>query len=133
MSSEDAYWPVRLLKMVARLPHEYSTWIGAWHSVPNGDPAKPYAPGTPFTGVVVTPVVNCPPEARAITTGSGKEISLLAFVPLHPAEMDSPAYPGNRCANRRPRPGQRKRRPGPRPAERRMTSRQERGRSARGC
>jgi hypothetical protein len=88
MSNESSYWPVRLLKMVARLPHEYSTWIGAWHSVPNGDPAEPYAPGTPFTGVVVTPVLNCPPEARAITTGSGKEISLLALVPLHPAEME---------------------------------------------
>ena len=88
MSDESAYWPISLLKMVARLPHEYNTWIGAWHSVPNGDPAVPYAPGLLFTGVVVTPVLNCPPEARTITTRSGKEISLLALVPLHPAEME---------------------------------------------
>ncbi|MDG4772986.1 hypothetical protein [Solwaraspora sp. WMMD792] len=40
---------------MARLPHEYSTWIGDWHSVPNGDPPQPYAAGTPFAGVVVTP------------------------------------------------------------------------------
>jgi hypothetical protein len=84
---ENAYWPVRLLKTVARLPHEYNTWIAAWHSVPNGDPATPYAPETPFAGVVVAPVVNCVPEARTITTGAGKDISLLALVPLHPAEM----------------------------------------------
>ena len=87
MSDEGAYWPVRLLKAIARLPHEYRTWIGAWHSVPNGDPAVPYAPGTPFTGVVITPVLNCPDEARTITTSTGKEIALLALVPLHPAEI----------------------------------------------
>lgn len=35
MSDRRAYWPVRLLKTIARLPHEYHTWIGAWHSVLN--------------------------------------------------------------------------------------------------
>jgi hypothetical protein len=84
---ETAYWPVRLLKTVARLPHEYNTWIAAWHSVPNGDPATPYASETPFVGVVVAPMVNCVPEARTITTDTGKDISLLALVPLHPAEV----------------------------------------------
>jgi hypothetical protein len=84
---DSAYWPVRLLKMVARLPHEYDTWIAAWHSVPNGDPATPYAPDSPFVGTLVAPMVTCEPEARTITTDAGKEISLLALVPLHPAEM----------------------------------------------
>jgi hypothetical protein len=49
--------------------------------------ATPYAPETPFAGVVVAPVVNCVPEARTIITGAGREVSLLALVPLHPAEM----------------------------------------------
>lgn len=80
-------WPVRVLKQVARLPHEYGTWIGEWHSVPNGDPAEPYADGTPFAGVVVTPMLNVPPEARTITVPDGTEINLLAVVPLHPAEV----------------------------------------------
>lgn len=80
-------WPVRVLKQVARLPHEYGTWIGEWHSVPNGDPAEPYADGTPFAGVVVTPMLNVPPEARTITVPGGTEINLLALVPLHPAEV----------------------------------------------
>ncbi|WP_446214993.1 suppressor of fused domain protein [Micromonospora sp. IBHARD004] len=84
---DSAYWPIRLLKTVARLPHEYHTWIGEWHSVPNGDPAEPYAPDTPFVGVAVTPMLRCAPDARVVTTGAGKEISLLALVPLHPAEV----------------------------------------------
>jgi hypothetical protein len=85
---EGAYWPVRLLKTVARLPHMYDTWIGLWHSVPNGDPAEPYAPGVPFAAVLVAPMVLNEPEASTIRTDSGKEISLLALVPLHPEEMD---------------------------------------------
>jgi hypothetical protein len=85
---EDAYWPIRLLKTVARLPHEYETWIDAWHSVPNGDPAEPYAPNTPFAGVLVAPMIRCEPEARTITTEGGRQISLLALVPLHPAEIE---------------------------------------------
>ena len=87
-NDESTYWPIRTLKMVARLPHDYNTWIGAWHSVPNGDPAEPYASDTPFVGVVVTPMVRCEADARMIETEQGKQISLLALVPLHPAELD---------------------------------------------
>jgi hypothetical protein len=82
------YWPIRLLKEVARLPHEYGTWIGEWHSVPNGDPPAPYAPETPFSGVVITPMLKASPAARTIAVGDGTQINLLALVPLHPAEVD---------------------------------------------
>jgi hypothetical protein len=84
---QNSYWPVALLKTVARLPHEYNTWIGAWHSVPNDDPAVPYAEDTPFVGVLVAPMLHCEPSARTVVTDAGKEIALLALVPLHPAEL----------------------------------------------
>ena len=81
-------WPITVLKQLARLPHEYHTWIGAWHSVPNGDPAVPYAPGTPFAGVVVTPMLLVEDDAaRVIRVPGGPEINLLALIPLHPGEM----------------------------------------------
>ncbi|MEU4428930.1 suppressor of fused domain protein [Actinoplanes sp. NPDC024001] len=84
---ERADWPITLLKQLARLPHEYRTWLGHWHTIPNGDPATPYAPGVPFTGVIVTPMLMVPDEARTIRAADGTEINLLALVPLHPAEM----------------------------------------------
>jgi hypothetical protein len=84
---ERAYWPVRLLKTIARLPHEYRTWIGPWHSIPNGDPAQPYAPGMPFVATLVTPMIKCEPEASVIEV-NGREISLLGLVPLYPAELE---------------------------------------------
>ncbi|MFI6757668.1 suppressor of fused domain protein [Micromonospora sp. NPDC050417] len=87
LQDERTGWPVRVLKQVARLPHEYGTWIGEWHSVPNGDPAERYAPGTSFAGVVVTPMLRVRPEARTIDVADGTQINLLALVPLHPAEV----------------------------------------------
>ncbi|MEH1124974.1 suppressor of fused domain protein [Micromonospora sp. CPCC 206061] len=84
---DETGWPLRILKQVARLPHEYGTWIGEWHSVPNGDPAQPYAAGTPFAGVVVTPMLRVSPEARTIEARDGSQIALLALIPLHADEM----------------------------------------------
>jgi hypothetical protein len=80
----DDSWPVHLLKYLAVFPHENGTWLGPWHLLPNGDPALPYAPNTAYSGMVVTPMINVrTPEAREI---DGR-ISLLAVVPLHPAEI----------------------------------------------
>ncbi|MEU8657301.1 suppressor of fused domain protein [Actinoplanes philippinensis] len=80
-------WPIAVLKQVARLPHEYGTWIGEWHSVPNGDPAENYADDVPFCGVVVTPMLRVPAAARVITAPDGAEINLLAVIPLHRDEV----------------------------------------------
>jgi hypothetical protein len=81
-------WPVWLLKMVGRLPHMYGTWIDSGHSVPNGDPAQPFTPEVAFVGAVVTPMLRCEPAARTITVRPDKQISLLALIPVHAAELD---------------------------------------------
>lgn len=81
-------WPFLLLKMVARLPHEFGAWLGPWHSVPNGDPAEPYGPDNPFAGVVVAPLSDDLADARTIIVDDGTEITLLALIPVHPAEIE---------------------------------------------
>lgn len=60
---ERNYWPIRLLKTLARFPHDYGTWLGFGHSIPNGEPAKPYAPDVPYTGSVLVPGVHLDLEA----------------------------------------------------------------------
>jgi hypothetical protein len=85
--ADPSGWPLRVLKEIARLPHEYGTWIGEWHSVPNGDPAQPYTDDTPFAGVVVAPMLRVPAEARTIEVPGGGRIALLALIPLHPDEL----------------------------------------------
>jgi hypothetical protein len=36
LKDERYWWPFRLLKQLARFPHEYRTWLWLGHSMPNG-------------------------------------------------------------------------------------------------
>lgn len=86
---ERHYWPIRQLKILARLPHEYDTWLGAWHSMPNGDPAQPFAPDTDFCAVMLAPPIRFPDEFRTIRADDGREIGLFAVLPLLPDEIEA--------------------------------------------
>jgi hypothetical protein len=85
---ERHYWPVRWLKMLARLPHEYDTWLGWGHTVPNGDPAAPYAPDTKLCCMLVVPPVLVPEGFRRLTVNDDKTVHFYAAVPLYREEMD---------------------------------------------
>lgn len=86
---ERHFWPVRQLKVLARLPHEYDTWLGAWHSVPNGDPAQPFAPDTDFCAVMLAPPMRFPDEFRTLTSDDGRDIGMFAVLPLLPDEIEA--------------------------------------------
>jgi len=84
---ERNYWPVRLLKGLARLPHKYDTWLGYGHTVPNGDPAEPYAPGVGFDGTIVLAPVTTPDAFEELVIDADKTIAFMTLVPLYPEEM----------------------------------------------
>lgn len=85
---ERWYWPVRLLKVLARLPHKHATWLGWGHTIPNGDPAQPYADNVPFTGAILLPPVTVPEEFFVLPIDEHKAIGFLAVYPLFTEEMD---------------------------------------------
>ncbi len=85
---DDAnYWPVRWLKSIGRLPHEYDTWLGWGHTIPNGHPPEPIA-DTDFIGVMVTLPYWLDPSFARVTAKSGDVISFYELVPLYAEEMD---------------------------------------------
>lgn len=84
---ERHYWPVRALKSMARFPHEYGTWLGWGHTVPNGDPPAPLAPGVSFTTLLVERPVTLPPEAHDLPVSPERTISFFSIVPLHDDEV----------------------------------------------
>lgn len=86
-AKEENYWPIRWLKTLARFPHEYETWLWAFHSVPNGDPAAPFATDTQMTGLVLMPPMTVPPAFRELRIDEEKTIHFHALVPLLPDEM----------------------------------------------
>ncbi|MCF7749314.1 suppressor of fused domain protein [Bacillus subtilis subsp. subtilis] len=85
--NEAHYWPIRLLKQLARLPHKLDTWLGFGHTIPNFDPPQPYAPGVGFDGAIVLPPVNAPEGFGHLVIDDRKTIVFMSIVPLYPEEM----------------------------------------------
>jgi hypothetical protein len=85
---ERNYWPIRILKELARLPHEHSTWLWATHTVPNGDPPKRYSKNTRLCCALLAMPQLTPEEFPKLEAGPGKIIHFHGVVPLYREEMD---------------------------------------------
>lgn len=85
---EAWYWPIRLLKSLARLPHKYQTWLGWGHTVPNGDPPQPYASNTSLCGAIVLPSITAPQPFHQLDIPGHKRVTFYAAVPLYESEMN---------------------------------------------
>jgi hypothetical protein len=84
---ENWYWPVRLLKFLARFPHQYSTWLGYGHTIPNEDPPKPYASNTRLCCALILPSPTVPEKFISLEISPEKTIYFLAVLPLYAEEM----------------------------------------------
>jgi hypothetical protein len=91
---ERWYWPVRWLKMIARLPHEYKTWLAAGHTIPNGDPPAPFARETKLCCWLLLPPISVSPEARRIELSDGRAVNLFALHALHIEEVTLKLHKG---------------------------------------
>jgi hypothetical protein len=85
---ENNYWPIRWLKILARLPHEYQTWLFGSHTVPNGDPPKPFAKNTGLCCALLLRPVLFAEEFLTLTVNADKTIHFLSFVPIYREEME---------------------------------------------
>jgi hypothetical protein len=85
---ERHYWPVRWLKTLARFPHQYGTWLGYGHTVPNGDPAEPLAPGTELAGLMVIPPLLLGDDVHQLTLADDRVVRFWSVLPLYAEEMD---------------------------------------------
>ncbi|MGO9372456.1 MAG: suppressor of fused domain protein [Syntrophobacteraceae bacterium] len=89
-SDERYYWPLRLMKSLARLPFYENTWLGFGHTVANGNPEesiKPYAEGTKLCAAAVLPPFSLGPKAWCMEREDGEKVFFWAAVPLHLAEL----------------------------------------------
>ncbi|WP_052446761.1 suppressor of fused domain protein [Candidatus Soleaferrea massiliensis] len=91
---EKWYWPLRWLKILARLPGDEDTWLGWGHTVENGGP---FAENTDLAGVLLTnPFAPLSPadaqvpdrEAAVCTLPGGEKVRFYQVIPLYQEEMD---------------------------------------------
>lgn len=87
-------WPLRLLAHLARLPSEAGAWLGEGHTIPHGDPMRPYAPGTQLCCALIAPPLAVPPEVQIIPLPGGSA-QLLAVVPLFEREVETKLTEGS--------------------------------------
>ncbi len=85
---ERWYWPIRQLKYLARFPHKYETWLGWGHTIPNGDPAEPFADNTELSGIILLPTLYAPEEFSELHITQDKVIEFFSLVPLYSEEMN---------------------------------------------
>lgn len=88
LSAESNYWPIRLLKELARLPHDYETFLFYDHTVPNGDPAEPYAEGTSLCGALIGRPELIAEEFETFRVADGRVVNMYGVVPIHRNEME---------------------------------------------
>lgn len=84
---ENNYWPVRWLKFMARFPHEYDTWLWWGHTIPNGNPAEPFADNTKLNTMLLLPSVMFNESFQQLSL-ENKTISFFTLIPLYSEEVD---------------------------------------------
>ena len=87
LKSEQGYWPIAWLTMIADFARTPGNWLGTGHIFPNGEPMTAIA-DTPFSGVLVLPpFVSHPHEYCVFHSRDGTRLNLYALIPLYPGEI----------------------------------------------
>lgn len=90
--SEVNYWPVRLLKDLARFVHHHHTWFGFGHTVahqPDGDTIAPYADNTALCASVLLPSITLGESFYLLEAPEEQDsIGFMSVIPLHQDELE---------------------------------------------
>ena len=88
LKSEQGYWPIAWLTMLADFARAPGNWLGTGYVFPNGDPMTEIA-DTPFSGILVLPpFVSHAHEACVFHSRDGTRLNLYALIPLYPGEIE---------------------------------------------
>lgn len=82
---EQWYWPVRLLKMLARLPGGCDTWLAWGHTV---DYQKPYADNTGLCASLLISPQRVEEDGEVCTLPGGEKVNFYQVIPLYRDEME---------------------------------------------
>ena len=88
LKSEQGYWPIAWLTMLADFARTPGNWLGTGYVFPNGEPMSAIA-DTPFSGILVLPpFVSHAHEACVFHSRDGTRLNLYALIPLYPGEIE---------------------------------------------
>ena len=85
------YWPLYWIKYLARFPHEYRTWLGTGHTLPNGEEYAPLGEGTKMGGFFFLPAISLGkkyPGVETLNCKDGIRINFLWAIPMYQEEIE---------------------------------------------
>lgn len=87
---EEDYWPIRMLKTVARLPIWSDDWLGYRHTVNLTEDRSPVAGNTEFNSCTLVPSVGKDGQlVKPLKLGFfGKKVSFFQIYPLYQEELE---------------------------------------------
>ena len=83
---EQWYWPIRWLKIMARLPINEDSWLGWGHTVSNPDDA-PFAGNTKLCGIMLLNPGAFGQDSFVCPLPGGDEVNFYQMIPLYFEEM----------------------------------------------
>ena len=85
MKDDRWYWPIRLLKSLARLPIASDTWLGWGHTMDN---QEPFAPDTELCAAILTGPQGTEDGSEFCTLPGGEEVNFYQVIPLYRDELE---------------------------------------------
>ncbi|MGG7177279.1 suppressor of fused domain protein [Clostridium paraputrificum] len=82
------YWPIQLLKDIARYPFKNKSWLGPCHTIDNESDEELNLYNNSFSGVILFPNFTLDPEFSKIFINKNKTIKLHSLVPLYKEEIN---------------------------------------------
>ena len=85
MKDEQWYWPIRLLKTLARLPIASDTWLGFGHTMDN---EENFAKDTKLCAAILTGPQDTEDGSEVCILPGGEEINFYQVIPLYRDELE---------------------------------------------
>ncbi|RGE70409.1 immunity protein Imm33 domain-containing protein [Anaerotruncus colihominis] len=85
LKNERWYWPIRLLKALARLPIASDTWLGFGHTMDN---EEDFAKDTKLCAAILTGPQDTEDGSEVCILPSGEEVNFYQVIPLYRDELE---------------------------------------------
>ena len=85
LKNERWYWPVHLLKVLARLPIASDTWLGSGHTM---DHEEDFAENTKLCAAILTGPQGTEEGSEVCLLPSGEEVNFYQVIPLYREELE---------------------------------------------
>ncbi len=82
---DGAFWPIRVMKRLARYPHDFNTWVWLGHTIPMGDSGPV---DLPFDSVLLDFPMLLDSSGCALPLPDGRKVMFLGIILLRPEERE---------------------------------------------